>query len=410
VSAPFAAIAAPTCSAGERARASSRLPALVGAAPEATPERVGAALALLSLLVVGVGSVGMQLALLAARLGVGALWLVDPDVVEPVSLLTHPVGPEDVGRNKARVAGERCAAIHPGARVRVFEGPVEALDLFALRHATHVALAPDTLSCASETGARAQRLGIPLVQGAVHGGSLTATVRVLRRACPRCLFTARDEAELVLERRFKCTGDPEVRSRPTVAPAALCSLAASFQLLALLRLEVGAGSAEVDPIEDTVQEYGALAHRALSTRVEPRPDCPVEHARWELVELGAAPGAHTPRALFDAAGAAGTPLERISLAVEGLVFAEHGTCRCGRRIGVGRFVAPDGDAGLCADCGVRVPLGPLAAHGDVPGEVLREQLDTPLRSLGAGDPSSVRVCAGGSTVLLGAREGVEVRS
>ena len=74
--------------------------------------------------VVGLGGVGAHAALALARSGLGALTLVDCDLVTPTSLNRSPVAlPRDVGRPKAQVLAENLAESCP-------DTSVEALALF----------------------------------------------------------------------------------------------------------------------------------------------------------------------------------------------------------------------------------------------------------------------------------------
>lgn len=63
--------------------------------------------------VVGVGGIGCHVALEAARLGVGEIWLCDRDVVEPSNLNRQVLfRPVDVGRAKVRAAAEALEHAH----------------------------------------------------------------------------------------------------------------------------------------------------------------------------------------------------------------------------------------------------------------------------------------------------------
>ena len=395
-------LAAPAAGNVDRARPAARLPVFHG-----TGRDTAAAAAGLRLANVGVGSVGLAFALDAARAGVGEQRLCDPGVLKAESLLTHPIAPAAIGRSKVNHAGHAVKEIHPAGRVAVFAGPVQELDLFSFAGVSAVVIAPDNLLCARDAGEIAQRLGVPLLQASVHGETLTVAVRVFRDACPYCLFTARDREDLVRERRFSCSGpgaSGEQALRPTVAPAALCSLAAAELLLTLLRLELGLG----DELLDTVYEASALARRPLVTRVARTADCPVDHTPWTLIAHRNELDEATPRELLDAAGAAGDAPATLSFTLEGFCFLCAGVCACGERFSIGRFLPTDerhgplrDEVARCPRCGGQVAAVGQVTHAEVPVEAMAEVLDQPLCALGAIDVDAVRVQRGEQTVLVG---------
>ncbi len=69
--------------------------------------------------VVGAGGVGSHAAVALARSGIGALTLIDPDVITPSSLNRHPcAGPGDVGRPKTEVLARFLSRTCPDTAVR----------------------------------------------------------------------------------------------------------------------------------------------------------------------------------------------------------------------------------------------------------------------------------------------------
>jgi len=76
-----------------------------------------AALAACHALVVGVGAVGRQVALLLAAAGAAAIDLVDDDAVGEENLATQGYAPADVGRAKVDATAAACRAVNPAAAV-----------------------------------------------------------------------------------------------------------------------------------------------------------------------------------------------------------------------------------------------------------------------------------------------------
>ncbi len=63
--------------------------------------------------VIGVGAIGRQVALQLAAIGVPALRLIDPDIVEPVNLACQGYFEEDLNRHKVHATGNLCHQINP---------------------------------------------------------------------------------------------------------------------------------------------------------------------------------------------------------------------------------------------------------------------------------------------------------
>jgi sulfur carrier protein ThiS adenylyltransferase len=63
--------------------------------------------------VIGVGSVGRQVALQLAAIGVPWLQLIDPDVVAVENLACQGFSEEDIGRAKVHAVGELCHRLNP---------------------------------------------------------------------------------------------------------------------------------------------------------------------------------------------------------------------------------------------------------------------------------------------------------
>jgi len=80
--------------------------------------------------VVGVGGTGSIVTQQLAHLGIGALTLIDPDLIE-ISNLNRVVGSvmEDVGRSKIDVAARMALAIDPSCAVRALQGDVVDADV-----------------------------------------------------------------------------------------------------------------------------------------------------------------------------------------------------------------------------------------------------------------------------------------
>ena len=128
--------------------------------------------------VFGIGGVGGHCAEALARSGVGALTLVDRDVVSVSNLNRQIVALRStLGRPKAEVMRERILDIDPGIRVdarTVFFGPENADD-FEFSVFDYVVDAVDTVAAKTELAVRAERAGVPAVSCMGAGNKLDPT-------------------------------------------------------------------------------------------------------------------------------------------------------------------------------------------------------------------------------------------
>jgi molybdopterin/thiamine biosynthesis adenylyltransferase len=360
-------------------------------------------LAALRVAVIGCGSIGSRVAEFLARLAIQALWLVDSKVFKRESLLTHAIGAAEVGQPKAPAIGRRCKELSPGTRVWAFDGPVQTLPLDALADADVVVLASDNLPCEVEVGQRCLHLSRPLVQGAVHGETLTAVVRFFGAAsgpCPRCLFGEDELAALRNDSRFSCepsgvaaAPQPAV---PTLSLNALCSLAADLVTLQLVKHALRLGA----PVHDSLLEFNAFSHRSVLTPIRRNPACACDHQPWRILSSTRPLAESSPALLFAQAGCDDQP--GCDLTVAGYYLAEASLCRCAMPLPMLRFV-PSGstDAGLCPLCHERRVVPPFYAHTGVLPRLLGTALHQPLRALGVPAVSAVLVqdSSGRATLL-----------
>src|SRR5712691_251610 len=91
-----------------RAARSARLPKFLGLLADPGP-----VLDALDIAIVGAGSVGRNVALNLARQHIGTLRIIDHGRFKPESLLTQPIGPDDIGQPKAANAAGLCKTISP---------------------------------------------------------------------------------------------------------------------------------------------------------------------------------------------------------------------------------------------------------------------------------------------------------
>ncbi|HXU98905.1 MAG TPA: molybdopterin-synthase adenylyltransferase MoeB [Caulobacteraceae bacterium] len=208
--------------------------------------------------IVGAGGLGAPAALYLAAAGVGALTLIDPDVVD-VSNLQRQVlfATADVGAAKVEAAAARLAALNPhvevkGARVSLGQG--NAAELLA-GHAL-VLDGTDDFATRLTVNAACVGAGIPLVSGAI--GRWTGQVGVFAgRPCYRCLVP-----EI----------PPEAETCAAVGVVgALAGVIGSLMAVEAIKLLARAG----EPLTGRLLIYDALGAETRTVRLEPDPACPV---------------------------------------------------------------------------------------------------------------------------------------
>ncbi|WP_432821702.1 HesA/MoeB/ThiF family protein [Trichloromonas sp.] len=127
--------------------------------------------------VIGCGGLGGYIIEELARLGVGELLVVDPDVFEEHNLNRQLLAtPLDLGRRKVDVAAERVARVNPAVSVTAVPEAFGAAKGGLLLKGARVAVdGLDSINVRLELAAVCRDLGIPLVHGAIAGwyGQLT---------------------------------------------------------------------------------------------------------------------------------------------------------------------------------------------------------------------------------------------
>ncbi len=127
--------------------------------------------------VIGCGGLGGYMVEELARLGVGALVLVDPDVFEEHNLNRQILSsPARLGRPKVEVARERAAEVNPAVSVAAHQAAFTRGNGAQLLSRCSAALdGLDSLPARRDLAAACRELSVPLVHGAIAGwyGQLT---------------------------------------------------------------------------------------------------------------------------------------------------------------------------------------------------------------------------------------------
>lgn len=128
--------------------------------------------------VVGAGGLGSPVLLALAAAGVGAITVIDDDVVELTNLqrqLAHRV--EDIGTHKTASAARAITALAPRTIVTQVSERLDATNAETLLAGADVVVdTSDSFATRREVAAATQALGLPLVWGAVQEWHAQATV------------------------------------------------------------------------------------------------------------------------------------------------------------------------------------------------------------------------------------------
>ncbi len=128
--------------------------------------------------VVGIGGVGSWAVEALARSGIGALTLIDLDMVAEsnTNRQVHALG-DDYGKAKVDVMATRILAIHPACQVAAIEDFVTVDNVTTMlgSHFDHVIDAIDQVRTKAAMIAHCQRMRIPIVTAGAAGGKLEPT-------------------------------------------------------------------------------------------------------------------------------------------------------------------------------------------------------------------------------------------
>jgi len=124
------------------------------------------------ILIVGLGSGGSALALMAARAGLGRFTLVDPDTLALENIGRHMLSRESVGQPKVKVVKRAIKAINPAAEVHAIPQDYTKLNPKALFNGNKPDLivgATDSFGCESMLNTLSLERGIPAVYAGCWG-------------------------------------------------------------------------------------------------------------------------------------------------------------------------------------------------------------------------------------------------
>ena len=182
--------------------------------------------------VFGLGGVGGYIVEALARSGIGALDLVDPDIVSLSNLNRQILATEaTIGQDKTEAAAERIRQIHPHCSVRTVKGFYlpDTETQFDLEGVDYIADAIDTVTGKLALISRAGREGIPIISsmgtgnktdpGALRVADLYETdidplARIMRKECRK---RGIEHLKVVYSKEMPIRPDPDLEEEARAA-------------------------------------------------------------------------------------------------------------------------------------------------------------------------------------------------
>jgi adenylyltransferase/sulfurtransferase len=260
-------------------------------------------------LVVGAGALGNEVVKNLALVGLGTIYLIDLDVVEPSNLSRSVLfRADDGGRPKAEVAALRARELNPEITIIPMHGDVitdVGLGLFAEMDLVIGCL--DNREARLWVNRQCWKSATPWIDAGIQ--EIQGVVKVFvppDSACYECAMTERDYQLLNL--RYSCPllkRDEILAGKVPTAPT-IASMMAALQVQEALKilhnLPVAAGSAMV---------YNGVANQFYTTRLPFRADCLSHETYPDPVELPLGNGARVSELLEAARPRLGRPLHLV---------------------------------------------------------------------------------------------------
>ena len=239
-----------------------------------------------TVMVIGAGALGNEVLKNLALMGIGRLFIVDFDIVEPGNLSRSVLfRVEDSGECKAEVAARAVRALNPDVAAQAFHGDVNRdLGLGVFRRMDAIIGCLDNREARLSVNRCCWQLGKPWIDGGIQ--ALMGYARVFwpgKGACYECTLTERDY-ELInlrlscglLARQNLLQG--KVPTTPTVA-AIIGGIQTQEALKLLHGMEVAPGTSFV---------FNGLTNNSYTTKLPEKADCLSHASLDEIVELPAA--------------------------------------------------------------------------------------------------------------------------
>jgi len=350
----------------------------------------GGSLALSTVTIIGLGTVGSALSPLVARMPeVSQITLVDPDDYDESNLTSQAIDTAALGKPKVAVQASLIHAINPDVRVAPILARVENVPLARVDSSVLVSCVDNR--CARQAINRiAWRCAKPWVDAALDAASLVRLNAYQPGESKPCMECAWDQSSYdLLDQEYPCAGGDRSISQ-TAAPAELGTLAATLQAAELRRL-LGNGGADSSTLIGAQFMFDTSSHTGHFSRFSFNEQCRFDHQVWRDIEATALPPNESTLAdLFDAL--AGT--EDCTVSLDGHVVSTCVDCvACGKRSSVGLVLSGrlSAEHRTCACGGRMFAPGFFSMAALHRSDISAKNLDLTLASLGirSGDVLSI---------------------
>ncbi len=240
-----------------------------------------------TVMVVGAGALGNEVLKGLTLMGVGRLFIVDFDTIEPGNLSRSVLfRAADSGQRKAEVAARAVKDLNPDVAVQAFHGDINhALGLGVFRRMDVIVGCLDNREARLSINRFCWQLGKPWIDGGIE--ALLGYARVFwpgRGACYECTLTNRDYELINLRRSCGLLARENLlRGKVPTTPTA-AAIIGGIQAQEALKLIHGM---EVQPGVSFI--FNGLTNDAYSTRLPIKDDCLSHDSLDEIITL---PDAH----------------------------------------------------------------------------------------------------------------------
>lgn len=236
-----------------------------------------------TVMVVGTGALGNEVLKNLTLMGIGRLFIVDFDTVEPGNLGRSVLFREsDSGLRKAEVAARAVKSLNPDVAVQAFHGDVNHdLGLGVFRRMDAIAGCLDNREARLSLNRFCWQLGKPWVDGAIE--ALLGYARVFwpgRGACYECTLTNRDYELINLRRSCGLLARENLLQGKVPTTPTAAAIVGGIQTQEVLKILHGM---EVQPGVSYV--FNGLTNDSYTTRLPVKEDCLSHDELDEIVEL-----------------------------------------------------------------------------------------------------------------------------
>jgi molybdopterin/thiamine biosynthesis adenylyltransferase len=249
-------------------------------------------------LVVGAGALGNEVLKNLALVGVGTVYVVDFDRIEPSNLARSVLfRRQDSGQSKADVAAAAIREINPDIQVSAIHGNIITdVGLGLFRHVDLVIGCLDNREARLWVNRQCWKVGTPWIDAGIQ--EINGVVKIFvppDSACYECAMTENDYRLINL--RYSCpllTRDDLLAGKVPTAPT-IASMIAGLQVQEALKLlhgmPVSAGKAHI---------YNGVSNQFYTTAFQRREECLSHESYVDIVELPFSAETHSAEDLMGA--------------------------------------------------------------------------------------------------------------